>query len=143
MRLELESGKMIPIADDAALEEALRGLDGGDNSFLILIDDAKGNWFMQTKGGPDLFDVEYREETEDRHFRAKDDLSFTKTLEIFLAYLQQDKSYQRAVEWLPLNELAPVPKEPSAETEKPGCLPVVILVVALAGTVSVLAATLG
>ena len=78
MRLTLGDGRALVNPTREVIEAAVRTLEGGPGSFIIIEDDSgqSTDLFLQGTGGPDNFAVEYAEaiaehgdEIEARHFR--------------------------------------------------------------------------
>lgn len=89
MRLETEKGETLSNPDSRAVEAALRSLDGYENTFALLDLERGDDGFLQTMGGPDLFDVEYQEAGQ--LFRCRD-----VRLETVIALFH---SYRRGTDW--------------------------------------------
>ena len=85
----MEKGEPLTDPDSRALEEAVRTVDGEENCFALLVSDDDKNHFLQAMGGPELFDVEYREAGQ--HFRCHE-----VRLETVIALFQ---SYRRGTDW--------------------------------------------
>ena len=96
MRLELENGRVIQEPDERALEEALRSLDGEENSFAILDPERGDNSFLQTAGGPDTFVVEYRESLQQF---SSESVALETVISLFKACRQGTDSWRYAVPW--------------------------------------------
>lgn len=96
MRLETESGGTVSDPESRALEAALRGLDGEGNTFAILDPERGDNDFLQTMGGPDLFDVEYREAGQ--HFRCRE-VRLETIIALFHSYRRGSDWWRSALAW--------------------------------------------
>ena len=96
MHLETEKGGVLSNPDSRALEAALRGLDGEGNNFAILDLERGDNDFLQTMGGPDLFDVEYHE--AGRLFRCRD-VRLETVIALFHSYRRGSDWWRSALAW--------------------------------------------
>jgi hypothetical protein len=99
MRLHLGIGDDIEDPSPAQIEAALRKLPGGTDSFAILgADDQR---YIQTHGGPaDGFVLEYRDGSEDEHYRcSRAGLSLDEVLAAFMSYQRGDGAYQQSLPW--------------------------------------------
>jgi len=96
VHLETESGGTLSNPDSRALEAALRGLDGEGNNFAILDLERGDNDFLQTMGGPDLFDVEYHE--AGRLFRCRD-VRLETIIALFHSYRRGSDWWRSALAW--------------------------------------------
>lgn len=96
MRLEMERGETLSEPDSQTLELALRRLDGEGNTFAILDPERGDNDFLQTMGGPELFDVEYREAGQ--HYRCRD-VRLETVIALFHSYRRGADWWRSAVAW--------------------------------------------
>ncbi len=96
MRLETESGGTLSNPDSRALEAALRGLDGEGDNFAILDHERGDNDFLQTMGGPDLFDVEYQEAGQ--LFRCRE-VRLETMIALFHSYRRGSDWWRSALAW--------------------------------------------
>jgi hypothetical protein len=96
VRLETEKGEALSNPDSRAVEAALRSLDGYENTFALLDLERGDNDFLQTMGGPDLFDVEYREAGQ--HFRCRD-VPLETIIALFHSYRRGSDWWRSALAW--------------------------------------------
>lgn len=101
-RLKLGTGRRRiedPKADD--IIDGLNSLKGGTDHFAIFEKGDDSQHYMQTIGGPELFTLEYREGSKDRHFQCtttKDNV-----IKAFKAYAADDASWRTICDWKKLN----------------------------------------
>jgi len=98
MKIDLGSREIRDVTEED-LERALQSVNTAEEEFLILIDEDRGNYFMQVAGSEDAFYVEYREETDDRHFCTGEKVSFQQALDLLKVYLRGDESFKTMVTW--------------------------------------------
>ncbi len=96
MRLEREKGEPLSNPDSRAVEQALRSVDGEENCFALLVSDDDENHFLQAMGGPDLFDVEYREAGQ--LFRSRD-VRLETVIALFHSYRRGSDWWRSALAW--------------------------------------------
>lgn len=96
MHLETEAGGTLSNPDSRALEAALRLLDGEGNNFAILDPERGDDDFLQTMGGPELFDVEYRE--AGRLFRGRE-VRLETMIALFHSYRRGSDWWRSALAW--------------------------------------------
>ena len=135
MRMQLTLGLrgVVNGPTETQVEQAVRSLPGGDDSYAILAqsgrDDRSGDYYIQTLGGPsEGYLLEYREGSAQRHFRCTEAaLTTDAVLAAFLAYFHGRADYKTGLRWV-----QETPKDSSG-------LPALVLAVALVVLVGLLA----
>lgn len=97
--LTLCTGEEIESPTGAEIESALRSLPGGQESFAIL--SRSEQVYVQTSGGRDEgFVLEYRDGSQERHFRCTDPrLPLETVVRAFRAYLEGGTEFRSELEW--------------------------------------------
>lgn len=102
----LETGGNPPLVDPSPtdLRQAVEGLDGGPNSFLILRNADEPMSYMQTAGSVgEGFVLEYQAGSLDQHFACADEeLDAEQIAAALTAYLRGDTHWQSEYPWKPI-----------------------------------------
>jgi hypothetical protein len=119
MQLELSGSNVGEPKDDRELERFIRSMDaeGQAEPFAILTD---GNDFIQAaKVRKNVYTVEYRDWSEERHYRLPD-ASLQATIELFQAYFHRDLSFRTSVPWKDVTAEFEWPAAPKLSLAVPG-----------------------
>lgn len=141
MALDICGSERIDTPTEQQIEEAVRGLTGKGDSFVILdrLPDVAG--FIQAGGGPELFTVEYCIFDEaagmEVQYQSVEDVPVDKVVQMFLDYHRGGTAYQTGAQWTEIDRRkvrTPEEREAmlSGPSPKRGCAGVLVLVIVLA-----------
>lgn len=90
------------------IAEAIDALDHADEDpFLILVDNARDNGFMQVlKYSPRKYRIEYRE-SDDRPQWGAETMSVRKVKQAFFSFLEDDEGYKSSFPWRDISHEIP------------------------------------
>ena len=98
MKLADASGRIIENPTVDAIENEIRALPGGIDSFLILSRDEMT--YVQTAGGGgEPFTLEYQDGSLEMHYRAIGDVTLESVIKVFQAYAHERASWRNVVQW--------------------------------------------
>ena len=97
MRLCTADGTFIDQPDAAQIEQQIRSLPGGADSFAILETDQM-TYVQAAGGGAEPFTLEYQAGSVDAHYRAADDVPIDIVVQVFQAYAV-GRDWQSLVQW--------------------------------------------
>jgi hypothetical protein len=119
MQLELSGSNVGEPKDDRELERFIRSMDAEEQAepFAILTD---GDDFIQAaKVRKNVYTVEYRDWSEERHYRMPD-ASLQTAVELFRAYFNRDSSFRTSVPWMDVTAEFEWPPAPEPSQPVPG-----------------------
>ncbi|MFJ9951715.1 hypothetical protein [Kitasatospora sp. NPDC091207] len=104
--------------DRRDLSEALGMVDSRSGNFLVISREDEPEVFIQAfRHGQDDWQVEYREGSSDRHFRAEENQSRDRTERLLREWMSADPAWRESTSWIKLDFSDEPDDEPDDEPE--------------------------